>query len=78
MEQRSGVVKLYNAKNMNMEREVDLERGAPTAAHYIRETKSVVFCFGNSIMGIYDFSNDMREGKYKLRMSEDGRTPMCW
>ena len=79
LEQRSGIVQIYNAKTMNKERAIDLQRGAPTAAHYIRETKSVVFCFGNSIMGLWDFSADIGgEPKYELRMSEDGRTPMCW
>lgn len=77
IERKSGLIKLYDACTYEVTDEIMLPRGSPTSAHYIESLKSVVFCFGDTIMGVWDFNRDSPTFK-QMKCGPDGRTPICW
>lgn len=77
IERNSGNVKLYDACTYEITDEIHLPRGSPTSAHYIASLKSVVFCFGDTIMGVWDFNRDSKTFRH-MKCEADGRTPICW
>jgi WD40 repeat protein len=77
VERNSGLVKLYDALTYELEHTILLPRGSPTAAHYIESMKAVVFCFGDTIMGVWDLNRESDTFK-QMKRGLGGHTPICW